>query len=61
MDKQKIKGAAKKSTGTIKETAGQLIGSRHTEMRGKAEKAEGHVRTAIGRAKDAARSALGKK
>ena len=61
MDKQRIKGAAMKATGTIKEKAGQLIGSRHTEMRGKAEKVEGHVRTAVGRAKDAARSALGRK
>lgn len=61
MDKQRIKGAAKKATGTIKEKAGQLIGSRHTEMQGKAEKTEGRARAALGRAKDAVRSAVGKR
>ena len=60
MDKQRIEGAAKKVTGTVKEKAGQLVGSRHTELEGKAEKAEGHVRSAVGRAKDAVRSALKK-
>ena len=61
MDRQRIEGAAKKATGTVKEKVGQLVGNRHAEAEGKVEKAEGRVRSAAGRAKDAARSALGRK
>lgn len=61
MDKQRIEGGIKKATGTIKEKAGQLTGDRHTEAEGAAEKAEGHVRSGIGKAKDAAREMVGKK
>ena len=49
MDKERIKGGAQKVTGTIKEKVGQLTGDRQTEAEGVAEKAEGHVRSAVGK------------
>ncbi len=61
MDEQRIKGAAKKVTGTVKEKIGQLTGNRHTEAEGKADKAEGRIRSAVGHAKDAVREVVGKK
>lgn len=61
MDKQRIEGGAKKVTGTIKEKVGQMVGDRHTEAEGRAEKTEGRVRSAVGQAKDAARELVGKK
>ena len=59
MDRQRIKGGLKKATGTVKEKVGKAIGHHHLESEGKAEKAEkaeGRVRSAVGKAKDAARS-----
>ena len=61
MDKQRIEGGVKKVTGTIKEKVGELTGNRHVEAEGQAERAEGHVRSAVGKAKDAAREIIGKK
>ncbi len=61
MDKQRIKGAVQKATGAVKEKAGRMIGDRHMEAEGKADKVEGRVRSAIGQAKDAARQIAGKK
>ena len=61
MDKQRIEGSVKKATGSVKEKVGQLTGDRHTEAEGAAEKAEGRVRSGIGKAKDAAREFIGKK
>src|SRR5437879_4293128 len=40
MDRQRIEGDLKKTTGTIKENAGKAMGNRHLETEGKAEKAE---------------------
>ena len=53
MDRQRIEGGLKKTTGTIKEKAGQVVGDRHLETEGKAEKAEGHIRSGVGKAMDA--------
>ena len=60
MDRQRIKGGVKKGTGAIKEKAGKALGDRHLEGKGKAEKAEGHIRSGVGKAKDAMREAAGK-
>ena len=59
MDKQRIEGGLKKATGTIKEKAGQITGDRDLEAEGKMEKAEGHLRSGIGHAKDAVREIVG--
>lgn len=61
MDKQRIEGGVKKTTGTVKEKAGKLLGDRHTEAEGAAEREEGRLRSGIGKAKDAAREIAGKK
>ncbi len=56
MDKQHIKGAAKKVEGSIKEAAGKATGNDRLENEGKLDKAEGHVRSAVGDIKDAVRN-----
>jgi uncharacterized protein YjbJ (UPF0337 family) len=61
MDNQRIQGGLRKATGAIKEKVGQMTGDRETEAEGKAEKAEGRVRSAVGHAKDAAKEIIGKK
>ena len=60
MDRERIKGGVKKGTGAIKEKAGKALGDRHLEGKGKAERAEGHIRSSVGKAKDAVREAVGK-
>ena len=53
MDKEHVKGAAKKAEGSVKETAGKVTGDTSLEMKGKADKAEGDIRDAAGDVKDA--------
>ena len=55
MDRQRIEGGVKKATGTVKEKAGKVIGDRHLESEGKAENAEGHLRSGVGKTMDAVR------
>lgn len=55
MDRQRIEGGLKKTTGTFKEQAGRVIGNRHLETEGKAEKTEGRIRSGVGKAMDAVR------
>ena len=61
MDKERIKGGIDKAKGAIKEKVGRMTGDRDMEAEGKIDKAEGHVRSGIGHAKDAAREILGNK
>ena len=56
MDRQRIEGGLKNATGTIKEKAGEAIGSRRLESEGKAEKTEGRIRS--GKAMDAVREVV---
>jgi uncharacterized protein YjbJ (UPF0337 family) len=56
MDRQRIEGGLKKATGTIKEKAGEAIGSRRLESEGKSEKTEG--RSGVGKAMDAVREVV---
>jgi uncharacterized protein YjbJ (UPF0337 family) len=53
MDKEHVKGAAKKAEGTLKEATGKAVGDKSLEMKGKMDKAEGEVRDKVGDAKDA--------
>ena len=53
MDKEHVKGAAKKAEGTVKETAGKMAGDKSLEMKGKKDKAEGEIRQKAGDVKDA--------
>jgi uncharacterized protein YjbJ (UPF0337 family) len=56
MDRQRMKGGLKKATGTVKEKIGRAMGDRRLEAEGKAERAEGRVLSAFGKARDSARS-----
>ena len=53
MDKEHVKGAAKKVEGSVKQAAGKMVGDKSLEMKGKADKAEGNIRNAAGDVKDA--------
>ena len=58
MDRQRIEGGLKKATGTIKEKAGEAIGSRRLESECKSEKTEGRIRSGVGKATDAVREVV---
>jgi len=58
MDRQRIVGGLKKTTGTIKEKAGDALGNRHLETEGKTEKTEGQIRSGVGKAMDAVREVV---
>jgi uncharacterized protein YjbJ (UPF0337 family) len=55
MDKQRVKGSAQQAKGTIKELAGKAVGDKKLQAKGKAEKAGGKIRNAVGGMKDALR------
>ena len=57
MDKDRIKGAAKEVSGSIKEAAGKITGDHETEAKGKVEKNVGTAQNAFGKVKDAIRNA----
>jgi len=57
MDKDRIEGAGKQMKGSVKETAGKMMGDKKTEAEGAADKAEGKIQNAAGSAKDAMRDA----
>ena len=57
MDKEHVKGAAKKTEGSVKEAVGKATGNDRLKNKGRADKAEGHIRDAVGDVKDAARKA----
>jgi uncharacterized protein YjbJ (UPF0337 family) len=46
--------------GTIKETAGKIVGDQNSVADGQAEKAEGKLQNALGGVKDAVREAVNK-
>jgi uncharacterized protein YjbJ (UPF0337 family) len=60
MDRQRVQGGLKKTTGTLKEKAGEALGDRNLESEGKAEKSEGHLRSGVGKAMDAVREVIHK-
>ena len=53
MDKDRIKGAAKQTAGTVKQGLGKLTGNTSLQAEGVIEKAEGVIQTEFGKAKDA--------
>ena len=58
MDKDRIKGAAKKVKGRIERAVGKLVGNRNLETDGTIDEATGNVRKAVGEAKDVVRDAV---
>jgi uncharacterized protein YjbJ (UPF0337 family) len=57
MDKDRIKGAAKKTAGRIEQAAGDITGNDRTKAKGQVKEAEGAVQEGFGKAKDAIRKA----
>jgi uncharacterized protein YjbJ (UPF0337 family) len=57
MDKEHVKGAADKASGTIKDAAGNLTGNEKLQAEGKLDKAKGEAREFVGDVKDAAKKA----
>ncbi len=57
MDREHVKGTAKKVTGAIKDTAGKMTGDKDLETEGKLDKAEGSARKVVGDVKDAVKHA----
>lgn len=55
MDKDRIKGAATKIGGDIKEATGKLFGDKKLETEGKVDKVEGKVQNTVGGVKDTIR------
>ena len=58
MDKDRIEGAAKKVSGSIKEAVGKVTGDSKTQAEGTAEKTTGKVQNTVGGAKDGVRDTL---
>lgn len=52
MDKDRVKGMAEQGKGSVKETAGKVMGDKKLETEGKVDRAEGKVRNAVGGIKD---------
>ncbi len=57
MDKQHVKGAADKVSGSAKEAAGKMTDDKKLEAEGKLDKAKGAARDFIGDVKDGVRRA----
>jgi uncharacterized protein YjbJ (UPF0337 family) len=55
MDREHIKGAAKKAKGAVKETVGKFTGSEKLQTEGKLDKPKSATHTVAGDVKDAAR------
>lgn len=57
MDKEHLKGEAKKAEGHIKDGFGKLTGDRKLQAEGKLDKFEGEIRKKVGDVKGAVRKA----
>lgn len=53
MDKEHLKGAAKKVEGAVKTAVGKATGDRSLEIKGRAASTEGEIREKAGDVKDA--------
>ena len=53
MNKDRIKGKAKETSGWAKDKAGEMTGNEDLERRGEADRVEGKAQGAWGKAKDA--------
>jgi uncharacterized protein YjbJ (UPF0337 family) len=53
IDKDRVKGAATRTGGKIKQAAGDMTGDTKMQTEGKTDQAKGKAQNAVGRAKDA--------
>ena len=58
MDKQQIKGKGEQAKGYIKQKAGEFTNDPELEAKGAAERAVGHVREGVGKAKEKIEDAI---
>ena len=56
MDKNRVEGAVKQVTGSVKEAIGKVTGNKMTQAEGTAEKIAGKVQSKVGEAADAVRN-----
>jgi uncharacterized protein YjbJ (UPF0337 family) len=61
MNKDQVKGAAKKTAGTVQRTAGKLVGSRKQQAKGIAKQVEGEAQQRYGDVKAAVADSRKKK
>ena len=52
MDKDRVKGMAEQGKGSLKETAGKVVGDEKLKSEGKMDQIEGKVRNTVGGVKD---------
>lgn len=52
MNRDRIEGAAKQLTGTVKEAAGKILGDAKLQSEGKADRVVGKIQNAVGGAVD---------
>jgi uncharacterized protein YjbJ (UPF0337 family) len=57
MDKDRVEGIAQQGKGSIKETAGKILGDEKLKTEGKMDKVEGKIRNTVGGIKDGLRDA----
>lgn len=58
MDKNRIEGSADKAKGSIKDTAGKVLGNDRLRAEGQADKVKGEVKKTVGEAADKTREAV---
>ena len=58
MDEDRIKGSAQKIKGDLKDSAGKALGDQKLQAEGKADKAKGKIKNAVGGIKDLVRDAF---
>lgn len=55
MDQNRIEGGIREGVGAVKQTVGEMMGDRGTEIAGQIDELAGHAQRAVGRAMDQAR------
>lgn len=60
MDKNRVEGNLDKAKGSMKETAGKVVGNDRLRAEGEADKLKGHLKDTAGKAADAARHGIDK-
>ena len=58
MDKNRIEGSADKAKGSIKDTAGKVLGNDRLRAEGQADKIKGEIKKTVGEAADKTREGI---
>ena len=60
MDKNRVEGNLDKAKGSLKDTAGKVVGNERLHAEGQADKLKGDIKDAAGKTADAARRGVDK-